>query len=277
MNSYETQMSHWCTIGVRKHHILWRQQNYDFKTKIVPKDSIYLLPLKFTDAKIVLNDAQCSYLLLKCSLVTLICVTICPGMLGSVDCFLTGVFRPGLSICPARGSFCGSRSRVSCPAAVRVVREPLQHAGRVGSSSFHGVRWSHHNAALPSSQTQQAHHLRRVAQLWQMGDGAHWYHHETQAGRRAVRRSVRGRLEEIQPDCGCQNTKGQWQRDCPDYIENLLNVMWLVFVLTSCCFIAFWGSCWHLIWQASTFHQNYLLLALFFLVLGHDTKHWIRA
>lgn len=178
------------------------------------------------------------------------------------------MFRPGLSICPAWGSFYGSCSRVSCPAAVRVVREPLQHAGRVGSSSFHGVGWSHHNTALPSSQTQQAHHLRRVAQLWQMGDGAHWYHHETQAWRRAVRRSVRGRLEEIQPDCGCQNTKGQWHRlrllHDLDYIENLLNVIWLVFALTLCSFMHFWGPCWHLIWQASTFHQNYLLLVLFF-------------
>lgn len=94
--------------------------------------------------------------------------------------------------------------------AVRVVREPLQHTGRAGTPPLHCGRRPHHHAALPGAQAQQAHHLRRVAQLRQMGDGAHRHHDEAQAGWRPVRRGVRGRVEEVQPDCGRQDAEGEW-------------------------------------------------------------------
>lgn len=94
-------------------------------------------------------------------------------------------------------------------AALRLLREPLQHFGRVGSSSLNGGRRAHHHSPLPSPQTQQAHCLRCVPQLRQVGNGAHGHHHEAQAGRRPVRGGVRRRVEEIQPDGGREDPEGR--------------------------------------------------------------------
>lgn len=90
--------------------------------------------------------------------------------------------------------------------ALCVFREPLQHLGRAGPSPFHRGRWAHHHAALPGAQAQQAHDLRRVPQLRQVGDRAHRHHHEAQAGWRPVWRGVWRSLEEVQPHSGCENS-----------------------------------------------------------------------
>ena len=85
----------------------------------------------------------------------------------------------------------------------------------------------HHHPALPGAQTQQAHRVRRVAQLRQVGDGAHRHHHEAQAGRRAVRRGLRGRLEEVQPHRRRQNAQGAF--------VSKMNGRHFIFVLFCCC------------------------------------------
>lgn len=95
------------------------------------------------------------------------------------------------------------------PPALRLVRKPFQHTCGARAPPLHGGRRPHHHAALPSTEAQQAHHLRRVPKLWQVGDGAHWHYHEAQAGRGSVRRGVWGGLEEVQPHCGCQDTKSK--------------------------------------------------------------------
>lgn len=98
---------------------------------------------------------------------------------------------------------------VPVPSALCLLREPLQHVGGAGSPSLDCGRRAHHHSPLPSSQAQQAHCLRRVPQLRQVGDGAHGHHHEAQAGRRPVRGGVRGRVEEVQPGCGREDPEGR--------------------------------------------------------------------
>lgn len=60
-----------------------------------------------------------------------------------------------------------------------------------------------------------------------MGDGAHRYHHEAQAGRRPVWGGVRGSLEEVQPDCSCENTKGK-RGPCCNFIISY-NVLLIIY------------------------------------------------
>lgn len=98
---------------------------------------------------------------------------------------------------------------VPVPSALRLLGEPLQHFGRAGSSPLNGGRRAHHHSPLSGPQTQQAHRLRRVPELRQVGDGAHGHHHETQAGRRPVWGGVRRRVEEVQPDGGREDPEGK--------------------------------------------------------------------
>jgi len=116
------------------------------------------------------------------------------------------------------------------PLAVRLFREPLQHLGRVGPSSFNSSRWAHHHFALPGAQAQQAHYLRGVSKLRQVGDRENWHHYEAQAWRRAVWRGVWRSLEEVQPHSGCEDPKGRTcisEQSCLSPFQQEVSSSWL--------------------------------------------------